>query len=86
MAEGQVSFQSPSGLAVDELAAALPVGSRVVEREPGRYIVTGEVNPRLLAALTAWCADQGVFAQDLSVQRRSLEDVFLELTGQGPVA
>jgi ABC-2 type transport system ATP-binding protein len=83
-AEGQVRFRSPVGLSVDGLQAALPLGSQVVEQEPGRYLVTGEVNPQLLAALTAWCAEQGVMAEDLSVQRRSLEDVFLELTGQEP--
>jgi len=82
--EGQVRFRSPVGLAVDGLRAALPTGSDVFEQEPGRYLVTGEVNPQLLAALTAWCAEQGVFAEDLAVQRRSLEDVFLELTGQDP--
>jgi ABC-2 type transport system ATP-binding protein len=81
-AEGQVRFRSPIGLAMDGLRAALPSGSTVVEEEPGRYLVTGDVNPQLLASLTAWCAEQGVFAQDLAVQRRSLEDVFLELTGQ----
>ena len=83
-AEGQIRFRSPVGLAVEGLRAALPSGSDVIEQEPGRYLVTGEVNPQLLAALTAWCADQGVFAEDLAVQRRSLEDVFLELTGQEP--
>jgi ABC-2 type transport system ATP-binding protein len=83
-AEGQVRFRSPIGLAVDGLCAALPFGSTVVEERPGRYLVTGEVSPQLLAALTAWCAEQGVLAEDLAVQRRSLEDVFLELTGQEP--
>jgi ABC-2 type transport system ATP-binding protein len=81
-AEGQVRFRSPVGLAVDRLCDALPSGSTVIEQEPGRYLVTGDVNPQLLAALTAWCAEQGVFTEDLSVQRRTLEDVFLELTGQ----
>ena len=85
-AEGQIRFSSPVGLAVEMLQAALPYGSSVIEQEPGRYLVTGEVNPQLLAALTAWCADQGIFAADLSVERRSLEDVFLELTGQDPRA
>ena len=28
-----------------------------------------------------WCASQQVLAQDLSVERRTLEDVFLDLTG-----
>jgi ABC-2 type transport system ATP-binding protein len=32
--------------------------------------------------LTAWCAGQGVLAENLSVERRTLEDVFLELTGR----
>jgi ABC-2 type transport system ATP-binding protein len=83
-AEGQVRFRSPHGLAVAGLQAALPSGSSVVEQEPGRYLVTGEVNPQLLAALTAWCAEQGVFAEDLAVERRTLEDVFLALTGAEP--
>jgi ABC-2 type transport system ATP-binding protein len=81
-AEGQVRFRSPVGLAVDGLRDALPRGSTVIESPPGRYVVTGDVNPQLLATLTAWCAEQGIFAEDLAVQRRSLEDVFLELTGQ----
>jgi ABC-2 type transport system ATP-binding protein len=43
--------------------------------------VTGEVTPQLLATLTAWCASQDVLVEQLSVERRSLEDVFLDLTG-----
>ena len=62
--------------------AALPEGSQAAEPEPGRYLVSGEVSPQLLATLTAWCAGQGVLADDLTVERRSLEDVFLELTGR----
>jgi ABC-2 type transport system ATP-binding protein len=40
------------------------------------------VDPQLLAAVTGWCADHGVLAKDLSVESRTLEDVFLELTGR----
>jgi ABC-2 type transport system ATP-binding protein len=43
--------------------------------------VHGDVDPRLLADLTRWCADRDVMPQGLTVGRRSLEDVFLELTG-----
>jgi ABC-2 type transport system ATP-binding protein len=32
--------------------------------------------------VTSWCARQGVLADDLRIARRSLEDVFLELTGR----
>ena len=37
---------------------------------------------RLLATVTAWCAAEGVTADDLRIERRTLEDVFLELTGR----
>jgi ABC-2 type transport system ATP-binding protein len=53
-----------------------------VERDSGEYLVSGDVTPQLLATLTAWCAAQGVLAENLAVERRSLEDVFLELTGR----
>ena len=36
----------------------------------------------LLSAITGWCASQGALADDVQVARRSLEDVFLELTGR----
>jgi len=32
--------------------------------------------------VTAWCAANGVMPEGLSVERRSLEDVFLALTGR----
>jgi ABC-2 type transport system ATP-binding protein len=35
----------------------------------------------LLADVTAWCAAQDVMPEGLAVEQRSLEDVFLELTG-----
>ena len=36
----------------------------------------------LLATLTAWCAGQGVLAESVLVERQTLEDRFLELTGK----
>lgn len=82
-AEGQIRFRAVPALRLDSLMAALPEGSVAAELEPGRYIVTGEVNPQLLATLTAWCAAQHVMAEDLAIERRTLEDVFLDLTGRG---
>jgi ABC-2 type transport system ATP-binding protein len=81
-AEGQLRFRAEPGLDGRALAAALPAGIRVSEPHPGAYLVEGRVDPQLLAAVTAWCAGNGVLAEDLRVQRRSLEDVFLELTGR----
>jgi ABC-2 type transport system ATP-binding protein len=80
--EGKIRFRAISGLVLDTLRAALPDGSAVVEEDPGRYLVTGDVSPELLATLTAWCASQHVLPEDLAIERRSLEDVFLDLTGR----
>jgi ABC-2 type transport system ATP-binding protein len=80
-AAGSLRFEAPPGLDVTGLAAALPAAARVDEVSPGRYVVHGDVDPRLLADLTRWCADRDVMPQGLTVGRRSLEDVFLELTG-----
>jgi ABC-2 type transport system ATP-binding protein len=81
-AEGQIRFRAVPDLPLRLLLAALPAGSAVREDEPGRYVVSGDVTPQLLATLTAWCASQEVMAQDLAIERRTLEDVFLELTGR----
>jgi ABC-2 type transport system ATP-binding protein len=81
-AEGQIRFRASPGLRLASLLNALPNGSTAVEPEPGHYLVSGEVTPQLLATLTAWCATQGVLAENLAVERRTLEDVFLDLTGR----
>jgi ABC-2 type transport system ATP-binding protein len=81
-AEGQIRFRAAPKLRLDLLVSALPLGSQAYEQEPGRYLVTGDVTPQLLATLTAWCAAQHVLAEDLAVERRTLEDVFLDLTGR----
>jgi ABC-2 type transport system ATP-binding protein len=81
-AEGQIRFRAVAGLRLQSLLTALPEGSLATENEPGRYLVTGDITPQLLATLTAWCAAQHVMAEDLAVERRTLEDVFLELTGR----
>jgi ABC-2 type transport system ATP-binding protein len=36
----------------------------------------------LLATVTAWCAERGVLATSIRIESRTLEDVFLELTGK----
>ncbi|HEU5268612.1 MAG TPA: hypothetical protein VFU36_01720, partial [Jatrophihabitans sp.] len=80
-AAGTVRFSAQPGLPVADLQAALPAGARVSEPAAGDYLVRAEVTPGLLAAITAWCADRSVLADGLTVERRSLEDVFLALTG-----
>ncbi len=80
-AHGTLRFRALPGLDVSALAAALPAATRVEESTPGHYVVHGTVDAQLLADLTAWCAARDVMPEGLAVGQRSLEDVFLELTG-----
>ena len=83
-ADGAVTirFTAPPALCLDELRRALPPSLVVSEPRPGDYLVEGDVDPWVLAGVTSWCAAQDVMPQQLSVGRRSLEDVFLDLTGR----
>jgi ABC-2 type transport system ATP-binding protein len=81
--ERQLRFRAKPGLEVDSLLAALPDdGFTAVEQRPGTYQVNGPIDPQVISTVTAWCARYGVLAEELQVGRRSLEDVFLELTGR----
>ena len=80
-AEGSLRFEAHPGLDMAALLAALPAGSVATEASGGRYMVKGPGGPRLLADVTGWCAAQDVMPQELRTGRRTLEDVFLELTG-----
>jgi ABC-2 type transport system ATP-binding protein len=81
---GQLRFRAEAGLDIDSLLAALPPASLAKESPAGHYVieVPGSVDPPLLAAVTAWCAERGVLANSLRIESRTLEDVFLELTGK----
>ena len=65
-AEGQIRFRAAPGLRLDLARRRCRSGRRSREREAGHYLVTGDVTPQLLATLTAWCAAQGVLAEQLS--------------------
>ena len=78
----ELRFRARPGMNVDELTDALPTGYRAAETLAGRYVVHGRIDPAVLSTITSWCAAQGALADDVQVARRSLEDVFLELTGR----
>jgi ABC-2 type transport system ATP-binding protein len=81
-ASGTLRFSSSRPLEITSLQAELPPASRVRQIRPGDYLIEGRIDPQLLATVTAWCAARGVMAEGLAVERRTLEDVFLELTGR----
>jgi ABC-2 type transport system ATP-binding protein len=80
-----LQFNAAPGLDLAGLQAAVPEGVTVVESSPGRYLVESNaepLGPRVLATVTAWCATNSVMPERLTLGRRTLEDVFLELTGR----
>ncbi|MER5782995.1 ABC transporter ATP-binding protein [Streptomyces mobaraensis] len=81
-AENTLRFTGRAGLDVASLLKALPADCAAVELTPGSYRVTGSVDPQLLATVTTWCAQHGVMPDRIAVERHTLEDVFLELTGK----
>ena len=81
-AEDQLRFSAPRRLDLSLLISALPEGYRASERVPGEYLVEGKIDPQVLSTVTSWCARLNILTTDLRVEQRSLEDVFLDLTGK----
>ncbi|MCQ4627121.1 ABC transporter ATP-binding protein [Corynebacterium sp. CCUG 65737] len=59
--------------------AALP---DLQEVEPGLYQLIAAPTPEIIAAVASEAARQGVLISSMGTRRRSLEDVFLDLTGR----
>jgi ABC-2 type transport system ATP-binding protein len=81
-AENQLRFTAPRRLDLSLLISALPESYQAAETAPGEYLVEGHIDPRVLATVTAWCARLDVLTTGLRVEQRSLQDVFLDLTGR----
>jgi ABC-2 type transport system ATP-binding protein len=81
-AENTLRFSGRPGLDLASLLNALPADTLAAELTPGNYRIEGKVDPQLLATVTSWCAQHGVMPDRLAVERRTLEDVFLEMTGK----
>lgn len=75
----EVRFDARPGVDLDRLAASLGVPVR--SAEPGRYVVEGAGSPGLVAALTAWLADEGITLDGLDTAGGGLEALFDRLTG-----
>jgi len=78
LAAVRVRFRLPAGVRRDEL----PVPT---DREGGdRVEIQTEDELRVLHELTGWALDRGIELEGLTVDRPSLEDVYLSLTGNVP--
>jgi ABC-type multidrug transport system ATPase subunit len=78
---GRVLVSTPDVAAAADLAAALP-GVRLGERRPDRLAV--HLDGTAPEALNRRLVDGGVRVRELVVERPTLEDVFLRLTGKDP--
>jgi ABC-2 type transport system ATP-binding protein len=82
-AKDQLRFSAPPALDLSPLSAALSQDYKASEVTAGEYLVEGPIDPHVVATVTAWCAEIDVLANDMRVEQRSLEEVFLDLTGRG---
>lgn len=72
-------FDAPGGL---DFAGILGPGLQLTETRSGSYSITGAITPKDLAALTAWWAERNIMPASLRLEARSLEDVFLDISGR----
>jgi ABC-2 type transport system ATP-binding protein len=73
-----ISFRLPPGIGADDVKS----GAEVDLSATGAVLtITADHPQKELYRLTRWAEEQGVELGELTVQRPTLEDVFLELTG-----
>jgi ABC-2 type transport system ATP-binding protein len=64
------------------LQATLGDGTTVQPVSSHSLLITGPADASTLAKVSAWCDEQGVLPESLALGQRTLEDVFLQLTGR----
>jgi ABC-2 type transport system ATP-binding protein len=64
------------------LQAALGAGTEVHPVSAQSLLITGPADASTLATVSGWCERNGVLPESLTLGQRTLEDVFLQLTGR----
>ncbi|MCW2764056.1 MAG: transporter related protein [Nocardioides sp.] len=67
--------------APESLRRALGQGTDVTQLDRVSLLVTGPADASTLAKVSRWCEENAVLPESLSLGQRTLEDVFLEITG-----
>ncbi len=67
----------------ESLSAALGPLTEVTAINEHSLLITGPADAATLGVVSAWCATHDVLPESLSLGQRTLEDVFLQLTGRG---
>lgn len=81
VAASTLRFTTEPGLDVAMLLSRLPPASSVLESSPGTYLVTTTHLGDAVGVVSSWCIDNGVAPTSINSRQRTLEDVFLDLTG-----
>jgi ABC-2 type transport system ATP-binding protein len=68
--------------APDSLRVALGAETEVTQINDQSLLISGPADASTLGTVSAWCAEQGVLPESLNLGQRTLEDVFLEMTGR----
>ncbi|UEL30190.1 ABC transporter ATP-binding protein [Pseudarthrobacter sp. L1SW] len=74
-----LTFEAKPGL---DLSGVLPPDVVISEERAGSYTATGTLTPRHLADLAEWWAVHDIMPAFMTLQARSLEDVFLDISGK----
>ncbi|WP_284978378.1 ABC transporter ATP-binding protein [Arthrobacter sp. fls2-241-R2A-200] len=72
-------FDAVAGL---DFSTVLRAGLEVAESRPGSYSLKGVLTPTDLATLMASLAERNIMPASLRLEARSLEDVFLDISGR----
>jgi ABC-2 type transport system ATP-binding protein len=79
----EITFTADAGLDVEVLAKALRLDpGAAAEVRPGEYVVRADVTPTRVADLACFLRDRDATLTSLQSGRRSLEDVFLQITSE----
>lgn len=82
-ARDETWFSAKPELPLADLAAAVGVAvTELREDRPGEYVIGVPASPTLIADLAVWLRERDVALDELRAGRRSLEEVFLRLTGE----
>jgi len=69
--------------APESLRAELGPPTEVRTVNESSLLISGPADASTLGKVSAWCQDNGVLPESLNLGQRTLEDVFLQLTGRG---
>ncbi len=77
----KLTFQATPGIVITELEK-LEGATSASETKPGQYVIDADDIDRLVMGLMLWAHGSGIQPTNIKLERASLEDVFLKLTGE----